>query len=67
VVAAKRQLGQAQALHVGGACSRERVNDVAQVAGTTGDLRGRVASWPLNGSNGTPLLSADGLWRGTEA
>lgn len=35
--------------------------------GTTGDLRGRVASWPLNGSNGGPLLSTDGLWHGIEA
>lgn len=35
--------------------------------GTTGDLTGRVASWPLDGSNGTPLLSADGHWHATEA
>jgi hypothetical protein len=35
--------------------------------GTTGDLAGRVASWPLNGANGTPLLAADGLWRADKA
>lgn len=35
--------------------------------GTTGDLTGRVASWPLDGASGTPSLSADGHWRATEA
>lgn len=35
--------------------------------GTTGDLTGRVASWPLDGSTGAPSLSADGHWHATEA
>jgi len=33
----------------------------------TADLTGRVASWSLDGSNGKPLLSADGLWHATNA
>ncbi|NMO56198.1 hypothetical protein HH310_34105 [Actinoplanes sp. TBRC 11911] len=35
--------------------------------GTTGDLTGRVASWPLNGTDGTPQMSADGFWHATNA
>jgi hypothetical protein len=34
---------------------------------TAPDLNGRVASWPLDGGNGAPLPSADGLWRATNA
>jgi hypothetical protein len=32
-----------------------------------GSTAGRVATWPLAGSNGMPLLNSDGLWHATSA
>jgi hypothetical protein len=35
--------------------------------GTTGDLTGRVATWPLDGSNGMPQVDQEGYWTATSA